>query len=144
MSKAVGLGGSLTAEQVAVRGGLLHDGGVDSIALLKDLLGRRPLVDEAGDPRSRAGFLVGLADAVKEEGGGNGSSSDVEAALLSGHAMVSQVAGKAVRQLLLCFQTRVWSRSVGEMSLRRSFRSRARGRRESPSGAGCAAVAASK
>lgn len=32
----------------------------------------------------------------------------------------------------------------GKRSLRRSFRSRARGRRGSPSGAGCAAVAASK
>jgi hypothetical protein len=77
LSEAVCLGGSLTAEQVAVRSSLLHDSGVDSIALLEDLLVRRELVNEAGDPGRGAGFLVGLADAVEDVGGGDGADGDV-------------------------------------------------------------------
>lgn len=76
---------------MAVRSSLLHHSGVDSIALLEDLLGRRPLVNKAGDPRRLAGFSVGLGDAVEEEGGGDGAGGDVEAALLSGHERVSLV-----------------------------------------------------
>lgn len=85
LSKGKSLGGALTAEQVAVRSSLLHDSGVDSIALLEDLLGRSPLANEVGDPRRGTGFLVGLANVVEGEGGGDGAAGDVEAALLSGH-----------------------------------------------------------
>jgi hypothetical protein len=91
LSKGKSLGGALTAEQVAVSSSLLHHSGVNSIALLEDLLGRSPLANEAGDPRGLAGFLVGLGDAVEEVGGGDGAAGDVEAALLSGHGRVSQV-----------------------------------------------------
>ena len=64
---------------------------MDSIALLEDLLGRSPLANEVGDPRRRARFLVGLANVVEDEGGGDGAAGDVEATLLSEHKSVSQV-----------------------------------------------------
>ena len=82
------LAGTLTAEQVAVFGDLLHDSGVDSIALLEGLLGRRPLADQARDEGRGAGFLVRLADAVEGVSTGDGTDGHVQAALFS-EAIVS-------------------------------------------------------
>lgn len=75
------LTGTLTAEQVAVFRNLLHDGSVDSIALLEGLLGRCPLANQARDEGRGAGFLVGLADTVESVGTGNGTDGHVQAAL---------------------------------------------------------------
>jgi hypothetical protein len=83
------LTGPLTAKQVAVFGSLLHNSSVDSIALLENLLGRGPLGNEAGKEGRGAGFVNGLADAVEGVGTGDGADRDVQAALLSGHAIVS-------------------------------------------------------
>lgn len=85
------LGWALTAKQVAIKSSLIHDSGVNSIALLEDLLGRRPLVNEAGHPRCLAGFLDGLGNVVEDEGGSDGARCDVEAALLGVHVRVSQL-----------------------------------------------------
>ena len=86
-----GLGWALTAKQVAIKSSLIHDSGVNSIALLEDILGRRPLVNEAGDPRLLAGFLDGLGNVVEDEDRSDGARCDVEAALLCGNGRVSQV-----------------------------------------------------
>ena len=74
---------------MAVFSSLLHYSGVDSIALFEGLLGRGPLANEAGDEGWGLGVLVGVADAVKEVSTGEGADGDVQAALLSGHAIVS-------------------------------------------------------
>lgn len=68
---------------MAVGGGLLQEGGVDGVTLLEFFLRGSVLVDEAGDPRLRAGVLVGLANAVEDVRGGEAADGDVEAALLS-------------------------------------------------------------
>lgn len=80
------LAGALGLEQVTVLGGLLKKGGVNGIALLKNLLGGGVLADQAGDEGLGAGILAGRANAVEEVGGGDGADDDVEAALLSWNA----------------------------------------------------------
>jgi hypothetical protein len=74
---------------VAVFSSLLHNSSVDSIALFENLLGRSPLGNEAGEEGLGAGFVNGLADAVKTVGTGDRSNGNVQAALLSGYAIVS-------------------------------------------------------
>ena len=85
-----GLGWALTAKQVAIKRSLIHDSGANSIALLKDLLGGRPLVNEAGDPRLLAGFFNGLGNVVENEGRSDGARCDVEAALLCEHGRLAK------------------------------------------------------
>jgi hypothetical protein len=77
----ISLTGTLTLKQVAVLSSLLHNSSVNSIALLESLLRGRPLANEAGDPGRGAGVLVGLANAVEEVSGGEGTNGNVEAAL---------------------------------------------------------------
>ena len=68
-------------EQMTVMGGLLHCSSVHSISLLKDLLRRGPLLNEAGDPRLRARLLGRLAQAVEDVARGEGAQGDIETAL---------------------------------------------------------------
>lgn len=84
------LAGALGLEKVTVLGGLLKEGGVNGIALLENLLGGGVLVHQAGDEGLGAGILAGSADAVEEVGGGDGADDDVETALLSWGAGVSE------------------------------------------------------
>lgn len=70
-----------TGEQVAVDSGLLHGRRSDGIALLEDLLRRRPLADEAGEPGLGAGLLRGLVDAVQDVAGRERRDGNVEARL---------------------------------------------------------------
>lgn len=72
----------MTLKQVTVGSGLLQEGGVNSIALLKLFLRGRVLVDETGDPRLRTGVLARQANAVEDVSGGAGANGDVKAALL--------------------------------------------------------------
>jgi hypothetical protein len=81
---------ALGLEQVTVLSGLLEKGGVNGIALLKNLLRGAVLVDQAGDEGLGAGFLAGGADAVEDVRGGNGAGGDVETALLSSKLCVSK------------------------------------------------------
>lgn len=62
-------------------GSLLHCSSVHSISLLKDLLRRAPLLDEAGDPRLRTRLLGRFAQAVEDVAGGEGAQGDIETAL---------------------------------------------------------------
>jgi hypothetical protein len=118
----MGLRGALTLKQVLVLGSLLHNSSVNSIALLESLLGGRPLGNETGDPGRGAGVLVGLANAVEEVSGGDGTNGNVEAALYIVNASVSYFC-VCVWQLssALALQVRVWSRSVGELTPKPSF-----------------------
>jgi hypothetical protein len=100
---------------VAVFSNLLHNSGVDSIALLEGLLGGGPLANKAGDEGRGIGFLGGLADAVKDVSTGDGASGDVQAALLGGYAIVSWWSG--MRHFL---RTR-WLRSAGERAYAEAF-----------------------
>lgn len=75
---------------MAVLGCLLEKGGVNGIALLKNLLRDGVLVDQAGDERLGAGVLAGRANAVEEVRGGDGADGHVETALLSGITRVSK------------------------------------------------------
>lgn len=56
---------------------------MDGVALLEFFLRGSVFVDEAGDPRLRAGILVRLANAVEDVRGGEAANGDVEAELLS-------------------------------------------------------------
>lgn len=89
LSQFVSLAGPLTLEQVTVGRGLLQESSVDGIALLKFFLRGSVLVDEAGDPRLRAGGPVRLANAVKDVRGDEAANGDVEAALLGGRCMLA-------------------------------------------------------
>lgn len=137
LPQLVRLAGSLRLEQVAVGSGLLQEGGVDGVALLKVFLRRSVLADEAGDPRLRAGFLARLAEAVEDVGGGKAANGDVEAALSVGcHELATNCVGlKVVGSLSSSRLT-----SGRGMSLRRGLRSPAqRERSGSRNGEGAAA-----
>lgn len=136
LPQLVRLAGSLRLEQVAVGSGLLQKGSVDGVALLKVFLRRSVLADEAGDPRLRAGFLVRLAEAVEDVGGGKAANGDVEAALLIGcHTLATNCIGLKVAGSLSS------SRPTSEgRSLRRGLRSPALSERSgSRNGEGAAA-----
>lgn len=75
---------------MTILGSLLEKGGVNGIALLKNLLRGAVLVDQAGDEGLGPGFLASGADAVEDVRGGNGASSDVETALLGLEIRVSK------------------------------------------------------
>lgn len=83
LHQLIGLTRTLTLEQVAVLGSLLEHSSVNGIALLKCLLRRSVLADQAGDPGVRAGFTGRLGDAVDDERGREAADSHVEAGLLS-------------------------------------------------------------
>ena len=88
---------------MAVLGGLLHNCGVNGVALFEGLFRWGPLGDEAGDPRLRAGFLLRLVVAVEGVCGNEATGGDIEAALYSGNDMLAH---------LMCFPMAI-DRSVG-------------------------------